>query len=51
MYCYDTMHLTEVSQRLNKDHHREVTNQDPFFRIETFCRMVLVIKGQSHRGK
>ena len=51
LYTYDTMHLTEVSQRVNMKAGNFVTNQDWTLHLNTFCLLALGLPQQAHCSK
>ena len=51
LYMYDTMHLTEVSQRVNMKAGNFVTNQDWTLHLNTFCLLALGLPQQAHCSK
>ena len=51
LYTYDTMHLTETSQRVNMKAGNFVMNQDWALHLNTFCLLVLALPQQTHCSK
>lgn len=51
LYTYDTMHLTEVSQRLNIMTKGAATNQDIELQFATFCLLAIGLPLQTDRGQ